>query len=40
MPPSDSPNWKIYRGDGQPRGGIELPNAPSWRTFRDDAKGL
>jgi MoxR-like ATPase len=39
MPPSDSPNWKIYRGDGQPRDGIDLPNAPSWRTFRDDAKG-
>jgi MoxR-like ATPase len=39
MLPSDSQNWNIYHGDGQHRDGIELPQAPSWRTFRDDAKG-
>jgi len=36
---SDTPKWKIYQGDGQPREAIELPPAPGWREFRDDAAG-
>jgi MoxR-like ATPase len=39
MPPSDSPSWKIYRGDGQTHDRIKLPDAPPWRQFRDDAQG-
>jgi MoxR-like ATPase len=40
MSQSDAQNWKIYRGDGQPLDKkIVLPLAPSWRKFRDDAKG-
>ena len=39
MSPSDLQSWKIYRGDGQFFGPIELPPAPPWRQFRDDAQG-
>lgn len=39
MPTSDSTNWKIYQGDGQPRAITNLPPAPSWREFRNDADG-
>jgi MoxR-like ATPase len=40
MAKSNSPSWKIYRGDGEPRENIELPEAPPWRQFRDDAQGI
>ena len=39
MPTSDVPSWKIYRGDGQLQENIQLPPPPSWRQFKDDAKG-
>ncbi len=39
MSTSDLPRWKIYRGDGQQQEDIKLPPPPSWREFRDDAKG-
>lgn len=39
MSTSNAAQWKIYRGDGQPRQNIELPSAPGWRQFRDDAEG-
>ncbi|NJO74947.1 MAG: MoxR family ATPase [Leptolyngbyaceae cyanobacterium RM1_406_9] len=39
MPTSDASNWYTYRGDGQPQSNIKLPDPPSWRQFRDDAKG-
>jgi MoxR-like ATPase len=37
MRASNSSNWKIYQGDGEPREHIELPAAPPWRHFRDNA---
>jgi MoxR-like ATPase len=40
MPASNANNWKIYQGDGNPREGVELPPAPPWRQFRDDATGV
>lgn len=40
MPASNANNWKIYKGDGEPREGVELPAAPPWRQFRDDAAGV
>uniref|UniRef100_B8HMW5 ATPase associated with various cellular activities AAA_5 n=1 Tax=Cyanothece sp. (strain PCC 7425 / ATCC 29141) TaxID=395961 RepID=B8HMW5_CYAP4 len=39
MSTSDIPSWKIYRGDGKQQEGVELPSPPSWREFKDDAKG-
>ena len=39
MSTSDLPNWKIYHGDGQHRINQKLPEAPSWRQFRDDPAG-
>lgn len=40
MPTSDSSNWNVYKGHGKPASKpIELPPAPGWRQFRDDAEG-
>lgn len=39
MSVSESQDWKIYRGDGEPRPPIQIPKAPSWRDFRDDPIG-
>ncbi len=39
MPNSNASNWNIYTGAGQPQEMIQLPPPPSWRQFRDDAKG-
>ncbi|MBD1865021.1 MULTISPECIES: MoxR family ATPase [Trichocoleus] len=37
---SDPSNWNLYKGNGKtPSKPIELPPAPSWRQFRDDAEG-
>ncbi|MFN5966366.1 MAG: AAA family ATPase, partial [Pseudanabaena sp.] len=40
MTNSNSASWKIYQGDGTTRQNVKLPEAPPWRQFRDDAKGV
>jgi MoxR-like ATPase len=40
MTNSNSASWKIYQGNGVTRKNIKLPEAPPWRQFRDDAKGV
>jgi MoxR-like ATPase len=41
MPTSNANNWKIYKGDGEPRKEVvKLPAAPPWRQFKDDEKGV
>ena len=40
MSPSKANNWKIYKGDGEPRQEVvKLPKAPPWREFQGDEKG-